>query len=123
KDLASSVTLSGTVSSKRPVPRRGMIRPYWRGLSAGKECDESKLERGGLKAQQTKEMYRLLAIAKYEDLFVIPTSRKQTHMNMYRSQGSAGYDELGTMNTGAEQTQNPDQYNYSMYDENGNCSG
>lgn len=121
--LANMLTAGDTESVKHSLQRMAMMRSYMRAISAGKDFDETKLDRVGLKVQQTKEMYRLLAIAKYEDRFVIPTSRKETHMNMYRSQGSAGYDELGTMNTGAEQTQNPDQYNYSMYDENGNCSG
>ncbi|MNR61258.1 Respiratory nitrate reductase 2 beta chain [compost metagenome] len=46
-------------------------------------------------------MYRLLAIAKYEDRFVIPTSHKEQTMNPYRAQGSAGYgNRMGDMGSG-----------------------
>ena len=38
-----------------------------------------------------KQMYRLLAIAKYDDRFVVPTSHKESHMDVYRSQGSEGF--------------------------------
>ena len=72
-----------------------MMRSYMRAVSSGKDFDESRLERVGLTAHQTKQMYRLLAIAKYEDRFVIPTSHKEGHMNVYRSQGSTGYQEMG----------------------------
>src|SRR5699024_9166231 len=85
----------------------------------GKDFDESKLDRVGLTANQTKQMYRLLAIAKYEDRFVIPTSHRETQMNVYHSQGSMGYDEMGSSIGSPEQSQD----NYSMYDANGDCTG
>src|SRR5699024_12385991 len=40
---------------------------------------------------ETKMMYRLLAIAKYEDRFVIPTSHREQYTDPYRAQGSTGY--------------------------------
>src|SRR5699024_6789478 len=116
--LANMLTAGDTESVKHSLQRMAMMRSYMRAISAGKDFDEIKIDRVGLKAQETKEMYRFLTIAKYKDLFVIPKSKKETLMNMYRSEGSASYDELGTMNTGAEQTQNPEQHNYSKYDEN-----
>ena len=121
--LANMFTAGETESVKFSLQRMAMMRSYMRAISSGREFDESKLDRVGLTADQTKAMYRLLAIAKYDDRFVIPTQKKENHMNMYRSQGSAGYDELSTMNTGAERSQNPTQYSYSMYDSNGDCTG
>lgn len=38
-------------------------------------------------------MYRLLAIAKYEDRFVIPTSHKEDYIDTYRAQGEAGFSD------------------------------
>lgn len=119
--LANMLTAGDTATVKYSLQRMAMMRSFMRAATSGKDFDESRLDRVGLTANQTKQMYRLLAIAKYEDRFVIPTSKKEAHTNMYRSQGSAGYDELSTMNTGAERGQN--QYSYSMYDENGDCTG
>lgn len=56
-----------------------------------KAFDVDRLSRLGLSERQTKDMYRLLAIAKHEDRFVIPTSHKEVYMDTYRAQGSEGY--------------------------------
>src|SRR5690606_24464794 len=89
---------------KGSLQRMAMMRQYMRALSSGREFDESRLERVGLTALQTEEMYRLLAIAKYDDRFVIPTSHKENRMNTYDMQGSAGFGGdtmgLGAMGTG-----------------------
>ncbi len=82
------LTAGDTETVKQALQRMAMMRSYMRAVSSGKDFDESRLERVGLTAHQTKQMYRLLAIAKYEDRFVIPTSHKEGHMNAYRSQGS-----------------------------------
>ena len=68
-----------------------MMRSYMRAQSSGAEFDETRLARVGLTAYQMKQMYRLLAIAKYDDRFVVPTSHKESHMDVYRSQGSEGF--------------------------------
>ncbi|MBO1910937.1 hypothetical protein J4G37_39865, partial [Microvirga sp. 3-52] len=81
----------------------------------------SRLDRVGLSAHQTKQMYRLLAIAKYEDRFVIPTSHKEGHMNAYRSQGTTGYEEMGDYSMG--KTQSPYSYAAPISIEDGSCDG
>ena len=68
-----------------------MMRSYMRSQVTGKEFDTSKLERLGLSEIQTKDMYRLLGLAKYEDRFVVPTSHKETYLDTYHAQGSQGY--------------------------------
>ena len=65
-----------------------MMRSYMRSQVTGKEFDTSKLERLGLSEIQTKDMYRLLGLAKYEDRFVVPTSHKETYLDTYHAQGS-----------------------------------
>jgi nitrate reductase beta subunit len=40
-------------------------------------------------------MYRLLAIAKYKDRFVIPTVKKEKEVNLYCEQGAAGFNPHG----------------------------
>lgn len=90
--LANMLTAGDTESVKESLQRMAMMRSYMRAISSGKDFDETKLERVGLTGPQTKEMYRLLAIAKYEDRFVIPTSHREGMMDPYRSQGSTGFE-------------------------------
>ncbi len=90
--LANMLTAGDADAVKEALQRMAMMRSYMRALSSGKEFDESRLDRVGLSAHQTQQMYRLLSIAKYEDRFVIPTSHKEGYMDTYRAQGSEGYD-------------------------------
>jgi len=113
--LANMLTAGDTEAVKESLQRMAMMRSYMRAISSGKDFDEAKLARVGLEAEQTKRMYRLLAIAKYEDRFVIPTSHKEAQVNVYRSQGEAGYTDLGTSEDGG--------YSYSVMGENGICDG
>ncbi len=100
--LANMLTAGDTQTVKEALQRMAMMRSYMRAKSSGQEFERSRLERIGMTAQQTEEMYRLLAIAKYEDRFVIPTSHKEQHMNPYRAQGSAGYgNAMGDMGSGS----------------------
>lgn len=64
-----------------------------RAQTSGHDFDESKLKKVGLTASRAKSLYRLLAIAKYEDRFVIPQSNKAQLEDAQTEQGSLGYDE------------------------------
>ncbi len=90
--IANMLTAGDTVTVKESLQKMAMMRLYMRAKSSGKEFDESRLERVGLTAAQIEAMYRLLAIAKYEDRFVIPTSHKEAHLDPYRAQGMEGYN-------------------------------
>ncbi|MGG4092963.1 nitrate reductase subunit beta [Paenibacillus lautus] len=89
--LANLLTAGDTVTVKEALQKMAMMRSYMRAQSSGTEFDETRLERVGLTAHQMTQMYRLLAIAKYDDRFVVPTSHKESHMDVYRSQGSEGF--------------------------------
>jgi nitrate reductase beta subunit len=100
--LANMLTAGDTQTVKESLQRMAMMRSYMRAQSTGQSFDESRLERIGMTPRQTEQMYRLLAIAKYEDRFVIPTSHKEGYSNPYRAQGSAGYgDTMGNMGSGS----------------------
>ena len=120
--LANMLTAGDTETVKQALQRMAMMRSYMRAVSSGKDFDESRLDRVGLSAHQTKQMYRLLAIAKYEDRFVIPTSHKEGHMNAYRSQGSTGYEEMGG-DYSMGKTESPYSYAAPISIEDGSCDG
>lgn len=89
--LANILTAGDTRTVKLALQRMAMMRSYMRAKSSNKEFDLSRLDRVGLSERQTKDMYRLLAIAKHEDRFVVPTSHKEGYMDTYRAQGSQGF--------------------------------
>lgn len=113
--LANLLTAGDTAVVRGALQRMAMMRSCMRAESSGAEFDDSRLERVGLTTQQVKEMYRLLAIAKYEDRFVIPTSHKEQHLDVYRSQGFEGF-ESGCGGCGPD---NPfDKSGKELYEEN-----
>lgn len=89
--LANLFTAGDVQPVKESLQKMAMMRSYMRSQVTGKEFDTSKLERLGLSEIQTKDMYRLLGLAKYEDRFVVPTSHKETYLDTYHAQGSQGY--------------------------------
>jgi nitrate reductase / nitrite oxidoreductase, beta subunit len=69
-----------------------VMRHYMRAKTLGKMPSGILLEKIGMTPEVTEEMYRLLAIAKYEDRFVIPPAHKEHFSNLYNEQGATGYD-------------------------------
>ncbi|MBU8596224.1 nitrate reductase subunit beta [Shouchella clausii] len=99
--LANLLTAGDAETVKGALQKMAMMRSMMRAVSSGADFDERRLTRVGLTSTQVKEMYRLLAIAKYEDRFVIPTSHKEAYMDVYRSQGDEGFG-LGCTGCGPE---------------------
>jgi len=50
------------------------MRSYMRRINLGRERDESLAADVGMTGTEMEEMYRLLALAKYDDRYVIPTA-------------------------------------------------
>jgi nitrate reductase / nitrite oxidoreductase, beta subunit len=49
------------------------------------------LEQVGLSAREVEEMYRYMAIANYEDRFVIPTTHREYAENTFNVKGGCGF--------------------------------
>jgi len=73
------------------LERMAAMRVFMRGRTVDGRDDTSVLERVGLTAGQLEEMYKLLAIANYEDRFVIPTAHKEEVENAYELRGGCGF--------------------------------
>ena len=67
------------------------MRGYMRSKSVEGVIDESMATRVGLAPQQVEDMYQLMAIANYEDRFVIPTSHREVGEDVYDERGSCGF--------------------------------
>jgi nitrate reductase beta subunit len=72
--LAELFTAGDTVPVDSVLRRLAAMRAYMRRINLGEERDESIAEIVGLTGAEMEAMYRLLAIAKYSDRYVIPTA-------------------------------------------------
>ena len=67
--------------------RLAAMRSYMRAVNLGEEPDEQVAAAVGLTGDQIRAMYRLLALAKYDERYVIPAAHAET---------AAGLEELAT---------------------------
>jgi len=84
-----------TAGDEKPVvsalSRMLAMRAYKRTQTVDGVNDEAVLKRVGLTAQQVEDMYRIMAIANYEDRFVVPSSHKEMVEDSFNEKGSCGF--------------------------------
>src|SRR3546814_18868706 len=67
------------------------MRSYMRAKTVEGRIDESIPERVGLTRATIEEMYKIMALAAYEDRYVIPTAPPALDEDAYVLRGSSGY--------------------------------
>ena len=67
------------------------MRAFMRARTVDKETRPEIAEKVGLTVAQVEEMYRYMAIANYEDRFVIPTSHREAGEDAFDLRGSCGF--------------------------------
>lgn len=67
------------------------MRSYMRSKTVDGVINEAVAERVGLTGQMIEDMYRYMAIANYEDRFVIPTTHREIGEDAYDVRGSCGF--------------------------------
>ena len=67
------------------------MRAYKRSQTVDGVTDEALLKTAGLTAQQVEDMYRIMALAAYEDRFVVPSSHKEMVEDSFNEKGSCGF--------------------------------
>lgn len=84
-----------TAGKQEPVllalDRMLAMRAYMRGKSVEKIENLDVLRQVGLTQAEVEEMYQVLAIANYEDRFVIPSSHKEMVEDSFDEKGSCGF--------------------------------
>ncbi len=90
--LASMLSAGNAEVIKAVLQKMVVMRQYMRSKKLGETPSNLLLEKVGMDASSIEEMYRLLAIAKYEDRFVIPSAHKEHFANLYHEQGSTGFE-------------------------------
>jgi nitrate reductase beta subunit len=90
--LANLLTAGKTSPIERALHKLIAMRSYQRSVHVEGKADLRALETAGLTEDQAREMYRYLAIANYEDRFVIPTGHTEESLDdAYGFQGQNGF--------------------------------
>lgn len=89
--LANLLTAGDEVPVKRALDRLMAMRHYKRAQSVEGICDTRALEQTGLSQAQAEEMYRYLAIANYEDRYVVPSSHRELAREAFPERNGCGF--------------------------------
>ena len=93
--------LAGLFTAGDPEPvrlalrRLAAMRSYLRAINLGEEPDESIPASVGMTGSQLVEMYRLLALAKYEDRYVIPAAHAEPGAGLDEADAGCSLDYEG----------------------------
>jgi nitrate reductase beta subunit len=89
--LANLLTAGKEAPIELALERMLAMRAYMRAKTVEGVVDHALAERVGLTAAQIDAMYRYLAIANYEDRFVIPSAHREVAEDAYDMRGSCGF--------------------------------
>ncbi len=91
KYLANMLTAGDEEPVALALERMLAMRQFMRKKTLDQEIDEDIAKRVGLSPKDIEDMYQLMAIANYEDRFVIPTTHREHAENAYDLKGSCGF--------------------------------
>ncbi len=91
KYLANLLTAGKEEPVVQALERMMSMRAYMRSKTVDGVLDENLATRVGLTVNQMEDMYHIMAIANYEDRFVIPTSHRELAEDAYDLRGSCGF--------------------------------
>ena len=80
--LAELFTAGDTEIITNVLRKLAAMRSYMRDITLGDQADESIAQAVGMTGSQMYEMYRLMAIAKYSERYVIPTAHTEDAHNL-----------------------------------------
>jgi nitrate reductase beta subunit len=89
--LANLLTAGDEVPVVKALERLLAMRAYMRHESVHGEQDLELLQGVGLDEATVRDMYHIMAIANYEDRFVIPSSHKEMAEDSFNDKGSCGF--------------------------------
>jgi nitrate reductase beta subunit len=89
--LANLLAAGDEVPVRLALSRLLALRAYMRSVNVDKAPDTAPLDAVGLTAQSAEQMYRLLAIAKYDERYVVPTAVKDDPACLHLDQGRAAF--------------------------------
>ena len=90
--LANLMTAGDVDVINRVLKKLAAMRSYMRDENLGRELNEDIARAVGMSGAEMYEMYRLLAIAKYEDRYVIPPAHQETATALDESMSGCSVD-------------------------------
>ena len=91
KYLANLLTAGKEEPVISALERMMAMRTYMRSKTIDGVINEKVAKKVGLKPQTIEDMYQIMAIANYEDRFVIPTTHREVSEDAYDMRGSCGF--------------------------------
>ena len=89
--LANLLTAGDTGPVVRALERMLAMRAYQRGVHVDKVQNMDVLKQVGLTQHDVQDMYQVMAIANYEDRFVIPSTHREYAENAFDVRGGCGF--------------------------------
>jgi nitrate reductase beta subunit len=80
------------------------MRAYMRDRHVERRDNPEVLKQVGLTVAEVEDMYRYMAIANYEDRFVIPTTHREYAENAYELRGGCGFSFGNGCSDGSSET-------------------
>jgi nitrate reductase beta subunit len=80
------------------------MRAYMRDRHVERRENADVLKQVGLTVDEVEDMYRYMAIANYEDRFVIPTTHREYAENAYELRGGCGFSFGNGCSDGSSET-------------------
>jgi nitrate reductase beta subunit len=91
KYLANLLTAGDTAPVVRALERMLAMRAYQRAKHVDGEANHAAIDQVKMSVNEVEEMYRVMAIANYEDRFVIPTTHREYAENAFNVRGGCGF--------------------------------
>ena len=91
KYLANLLTAGDTAPVVRALERMLAMRAYQRSKHVDGEANHAAIDQVKMSVNEVEEMYRVMAIANYEDRFVIPTTHREYAENAFNVRGGCGF--------------------------------
>ncbi len=91
KYLANLLTAGEVEPIKFGLKRMLAMRAYMRSKLVEGQADESLLEEAGMSTEMVDDMYKIMALANYEDRYVIPSGHREETMDAYGESGACGF--------------------------------
>ena len=89
--LANLLTAGDEAPVLKALERLLAMRVFKREQTVHGKTDVALLQQTGLTPAQVEDMYQILAIANYEDRFVVPSSHKEMVEDSFNEKGSCGF--------------------------------
>lgn len=104
KYLANMLTAGDEAPVVKALERMLAMRSYMRSKTVEGVIDEGIAERVGLSSRMIEDMYKIMALADYEDRFVIPTTHREQVEEAYDLKGGCGFTDSNGCSTGTSKT-------------------